>query len=482
MSDLEDIKKLLEECNQSHLLKYWNDLNESQQKDFLAHLKSIDFKEALWMWHKAEADFEECDKITEDDLMPVDVEVEKDLPHSTIEEYRSIGLEEISNNKVAVIVLAGGQGTRLGMPYPKGICPTGIPSGKTLFQLQAERIQCLEDLAKLKTGKSGTIYWYLMTSEATHMLTEKFLIQNRHFGLNKDQVTLFKQTQIPCFDMTGRIILEEKDEVATSPDGNGGLFKALQEQGMLEDLQKKGIKYVHVHSVDNILVKVADPVFIGKCVKDNVDCGLKVIKKTDPTEPLGVVVLAMDKIDVVEYTELPPTTAALLSHSRENLVFNAGNICNHFFTVDFLKDISSKYEFDLRLHMSKKIVTQIGPDGDKILPPVPNCIKIEKFVFDVITYAKNFLVWQVERTSEFSPVKNSDVSKRDCFATAKRDLLALHKTWVENNGGKCQGAGVEVSPRLSYEGEGLDFVRGKEFKENEVLITDREQRMLDRKS
>lgn len=481
MEGLDEIKKLLEECNQSHILKYWDELNEEQQREFIKHLRGIDLKGAIKMWEKAQEDFQKSDKITEDDIAPVDVQVEKDLPHSTVEEYRDIGLEQISNSKVAVIVLVGGQGTRLGMPYPKGMCPTGIPSGKTLFQIQAERIHRLTQLAKEKTGKEGVIHWYLMTSEATDMLTDKFLQQNQYFDLNKDNVRLFKQAQIPCFDLEGKILLEEKDGVALAPDGNGGIYKALKENGILEDMEKKGILYVHVHSVDNILIKVADPVFIGKCVKDNIDCGLKVIKKSDPCEPLGLIVSVAKEWQVVEYSEISKETASLKTPTGDDLVFNAGNICNHFFTVDFLKSVATERESDLKLHMAKKISTQIGPEGDKIRPPAHNCIKIEKFIFDVICYSKNFLVWQVERNQEFSPVKNNDVCKKDCFSTAKKDLLALHKTWVENMGGKCKGEGVEVSPLLSYEGEGLSKVKGREYREEEVLLSEQEEKQQDRR-
>lgn len=184
-----------------------------------------------------------------------------------------IGFEAISNNKVAVITLAGGQGTRLGMPYPKGMCPTGLPSGKTLFQIDAERIYKLNQIAKSKTGKDCSIHWFIMTSDATDMLTSKFLAQHNYFGLQEKFVTLFKQGQVPCFDLEGRILLEEKDEVAMAPDGNGGLYKALKENHIFEDMETKGIKYFHVHSVDNVLIKVADPVFIGKCIKDQIDFG-----------------------------------------------------------------------------------------------------------------------------------------------------------------------------------------------------------------
>lgn len=137
-----------------------------------------------------------------------------------------------------------------------------------------------------------------------------------------------------------------------------------------------------------------------------------------------------------------------------------------------------EHELDLKLHLAKKIATQIGPEGDKIRPPTHNCIKIEKFIFDAIEFSENFLAWQIERSQEFSPVKNSDVCQKYCFSTARRDLLALHKIWVENVGGKCEGEGLEVSPLLSYDGEGLDKVKGREFSEGEVLMSEKEEKKL----
>ncbi|ENN75005.1 hypothetical protein HUJ04_001269 [Dendroctonus ponderosae] len=478
MEGFDDMKKLLEACGQSHVLKFWDELNETQQKGFLAQLNSIDLKAALQMWQKAHVDQEACKKVADNGLSPIEVEVEKVLPHAEIEAYRNIGFTEIAKGTIAVIVLAGGQGTRLGMPYPKGMCPTGIPSGKTLFQLQAERIQRLIELAHGRTGVVGKIPWYFMTSDATHVLTEKFLQQNNYFNLGRENVRLFKQALVPCFDLEGKLLMEEKDEIAMTPDGNGGLYRALREQKIIQEMEKKGIKYIHIHSVDNILVKVADPVFMGKCIRDQVDFGLKVIKKTDPTESLGLVLKVDSDVKILEYSEIPAAIPDLRKTPDDDLVFNAGNICNHFFTIDFLRKVSVQHESDLTLHMAQKIVTQINGDGDKVVPTFPNCIKIEKFIFDVIGYTQNFLLWQIERFQEFSPIKNSDASGKVCFLTAKKDLLNLHKRWIETMGGKCQGEGVEVSPLLSYEGEGLALFRGREFMEEELLLSEKEETKL----
>lgn len=330
-----------------------------------------------------------------------------------------------------------------------------------------------------------------MTSDATHDLTEKFLYQNEFFGLKEENVKLFKQQQLPCFDMDGNLFLEERDELATAPDGifkhlifqflqlfcmlgNGGMYRALLRQGMLADMQAKGVNYIHVHSVDNMLIKVADPVFLGKCIKDHIDLGLKVVTRDDPYESLGIAVNVDDSVYILEYSELPQSTLGLRTASRENLAFNVGNICIHMFHIDLLAKVCHEHEPELKVHMARKTATYVGPDGDKVFPINPNCIKLEKFIFDVVGYSRNPLFWQVERSQEFSPVKNSEVADKFSFPTAKADLMALHKTWLENVGAKCQG-GVEISPLLSYDGEGLEKFAGKEFKEGEVLVSAKEE-------
>lgn len=183
---------------------------------------------------------------------------------------------------------------------------------------------------------------------------------------------------------------------------------------------------------------------------------------------MGIVIRSNNIPKVVEYSEILQA-GKLEQASGEGLFFNSGNICIHFFTYDFLKNIANEHEQDLKLHEAKKVITQIGPEGDKIRPTQPNCIKIEKFIFDVFPYSKHFTAWQVERSEEFSPVKNSDLCKKDCFTSAKADLLMLHKKWIENNGGICKAVEVEISPLVSYGGEGLNFIKGKEFKENEII-------------
>lgn len=339
----------------------------------------------------------------------------------------------------------------------------GLQSRKTLFRLQAERILKLEELAFDATGKNGVITWYIMTSEHTIQPTYDYLVANNYFGLKKENVKLFEQGSLPCFEYDGKIILDQKHRIARAPDGNGGLYRALKQQGILEDLTKRGILYLHAHSVDNILIKVADPIFIGYCVRENADCAAKVVEKSSPTEAVGVVAIVDGKYQVVEYSEISAKTAEM-RNSDGRLTFNAGNICNHFFTTAFLQKIGSSYEQELKLHVAKKKIPFIDNSGKRITPEKPNGIKIEKFIFDVFEFTQKFVAMEVPRDEEFSALKNADSAGKDCPSTAKADLYRLHKKYVETAGGIVHGDECEISPFVSYAGENLtSLVQGKSF-------------------
>lgn len=478
MTSFEKIKELLRESKQNHLFKFWDQLDENERESFLKQLSTIRFKEINDLFRKAQESLTEDVQKLDARMHPIPAEQfgsEKNADKEELDRYRSIGLEEVSKGNVAVLLLAGGQGTRLGVTYPKGMYSVGLPSGKTLFQVQAERIKRVINLAKEETGKKGNILWYIMTSGPTNATTKKYLDANNYFGLNHDDVKLFQQGLLPCFDYNGKIFLEDKNRVALAPDGNGGIYRALADNHILEDMEKRGIKYIHVYSVDNILVKVADPVFIGYCVKKEAQCGAKVVSKDGPNEAVGVVCRVDGKYQVVEYSEITEKTANLRDASG-NLIFSAGNICNHFFTTEFLQKIAKQYEPELKLHVAKKKIPHVNDKGDLIKPSEPNGIKIEKFVFDVFQFTDKFVTWEVPRNSEFSALKNADSAKKDCPTTARKDLLRLHKTYIENAGGIVKdGVDIEISPLLSYAGENIESkVKGKKFDTTTILLSEEE--------
>lgn len=398
---------------------------------------------------------------------------------------------------MAVLLLAGGQGTRLGVPYPKGMYQVGLPSQKTLYQLQAERIRRVQQLAGERFGTRCIVPWYIMTSEFTLEPTAQFFLKHDFFHLDPANVVMFEQRMLPAVTFDGRAILERKDKVAMAPDGNGGLYCALEDNQILEDMEQRGVEFVHVYCVDNILVRLPDPLFIGFCVCQGADCGTKVVEKAYPEEPVGVVCQVDGVPQVVEYNEMDPETVRLRAPSGA-LLFSAGNICNHFFTRAFLRRVTSEYEPLLQPHVAVKKVPYVDEEGNSVTPKAPNGIKMEKFVFDVFPFAKNFVAFEVPREEEFSPLKNGDLAARDSPTTARQALLWQHYRWAVQAGARFlnvhgdllpdqspslpdQGeppAVCEISPLVSCFGEELEeYLRGREF-QAPLLLDEKEARAL----
>jgi UDP-N-acetylglucosamine/UDP-N-acetylgalactosamine diphosphorylase len=397
---------------------------------------------------------------------------------ATLAEWSELGLKAIARGEVAVLLMAGGQGTRLGSSDPKGCFNIGLPSEKSLFQIQAEKILQIEALAKekLELKELPTVYWYIMTSGPTRKATEEFFIKNKYFGLSASQVIFFNQGTLPCFNLEGnKILMQSKNSICESPDGNGGLYKALKDNGILDDMNAKKIKHVHMYCVDNCLVKVADPVFIGFAIDKNFDLATKVVRKRDANESVGLIVLDQDlnKPCVIEYSEISSELANKKDPSDESKLFlRAANIVNHYYSVDFLNKMVPKWissqEF-LPFHIAKKKIPSLNLEtGEFYKPSEPNGIKLEQFIFDVFPSVEldKFGCLEVDRAEEFSPLKNADGAKNDTPTTCRTHFLERGTKWVKENGGNVDGL-VEV--KSSYGGEGLQFVNGKTYKNGDII-------------
>ncbi|XP_034073804.1 UDP-N-acetylhexosamine pyrophosphorylase-like protein 1 [Gymnodraco acuticeps] len=493
MLSLEQVKQSLERAGQAHVLQFWPELSGLERDAFLQDLSQLDLQRLR----------EHCEGAARAAAAPpgsLDRHIEPVPPESigsvrrsgskALTEWEHEGLLQISQNRVGVLLLAGGQGTRLGVQYPKGMYNVGLPSSKTLYQIQAERIHKIQQLADRKYGSKSTVPWYIMTSEFTLAPTEKFFKENHYFGMEPSNIVMFEQRMIPAVTFDGKVILQGKGKLAMAPDGNGGLYQALVDNKVLEDMKKRGVEYLHVYCVDNILVKMADPVFIGFCVSKGADCGAKVVEKACPAEPVGVVCRVRGVSQVVEYSEIQPETAELRGPGG-GLVYSAGNICNHFFTRAFLQDVAEKFEGQLKQHVALKKVPFVDSCGNQVKPIKPNGIKMEKFVFDVFPFSRNFVAFEVVREDEFSPLKNAGGAATDTPTTARASLLTQHLRWAAAAGatlcdehgntlpapsasaGDTAPAQWEISPLVSYFGEGLEMLKGRTLQT--PLILDEEK-------
>ena len=383
-----------------------------------------------------------------------------DSEQKDLDQWYDHGLELISENKVGVVLMAGGQGTRLGSSAPKGCFNIGLPSEKSLFQLQAERIWKVQKLAEHKHNKQEVVVpWYIMTSGPTRKPTEEFFEKHSYFGLNRNNVLFFEQGTLPCISNEGKILLESKGKVAVAPDGNGGLYQALIEGGIVQDMEKRGVKHVHAYCVDNCLVKVADPVFIGFSASKSVSIATKVVRKRAANESVGLIISKNGKPDVVEYSEIDKETSEAKDAKDHSLLkFRAANIVNHYYSYEFLESIPL-WASKLPHHVARKKIPFVDTEsGETVKPEKPNGIKLEQFVFDCFPFLEmdKFACMEVKREDEFSPLKNAKGTGEDDPDTSRQHIFAQGKRWVEAAGGTVTSEssdgseGGEISPKISY--------------------------------
>lgn len=292
---------------------------------------------------------------------------------------------------------------------------------------------------------------------------------------------------LPCLTMDGKVLLETKSRVAVAPDGNGGLYAALRSplsstdktRTVLSDLDARKVLYVHAYCVDNCLVRVADPVFVGYGISKQADCAAKVVPKAHPDEAVGVVARRGTKYSVVEYSEISAAQAAARDDATGELLFRAGNIANHFYSTAFLRGVAA-FEEDLAFHIARKKIPHVElPSGASVKPSTPNGMKLEMFVFDVFPYTERFAVLEVAREDEFSPLKNAPGTGADDRDTSRRDLLAQHRRFLEAAGATLDdGVEIELSPLVTYAGEGLVSVKGKTFTRMGVVSSVEELEVL----
>lgn len=399
--DYRQARELLEQKNQLHVLKYYDTLSQEGKDALLSQIDEIDFSLIDMIGKTGD--------ISGSDIAPV-AALRTDAIDANRQAYLKAGTESIKKGELALVLLAGGQGTRLGFSGPKGTLNIGITRELYIFQLLIEHTM---DTVKLT---DTWIHFFIMTSEKNHDDTVAFFREHSYFGYNPDFIHFFRQEMVPSVDFDGRIYLEEKGRIAMSPNGNGGWFSSLCRAGHLDKLISHNIKYINVFSVDNVLQRIADPVFLGAVITEGYLSGGKVVKKAYPDEKVGVLCTNHGKPYIVEYYELTDAMRDERDASGD-YAYNYGVTLNYIFPVDRLMSIMNE---SMPLHIVKKAIPHIDENGELVTPSEPNGYKFETLALDMIAYMGTCLPFEVDREREFAPVKNA--SGKDSIDTA-RELL-----------------------------------------------------------
>ena len=391
--------------DQTHVLKYYETLSEEEKQELLAQIEDTDFGIIENLSHKDEP--AKGGTISPLGAMEID-EIEANKEH-----YTEIGLQAIRDGKIGAVLLAGGMGTRLGSDDPKGMYNIGLTKEVYIFE---RLITNLMDVVK----QTGTyVHLFVMTSEKNHEKTVKFLNEKNFFGYNKDYVTFFMQDMAPASDYTGKVYMEQKGLMSASPNGNGGWFSSMKRGGVLDIVHAKGIEWLNIFAVDNVLQRIADPCFVGATAENDCAVGAKVIKKAAPDEKVGVMCLEDGKPSIVEYYELTEELMEAKDETGEP-AYNYGVILNYLFRVKDLEEIVSK---EMPLHIVEKKIPYLNEAGETVKPDAPNGYKYESLVLDMIHMLDSCLVFEVVREREFAPIKNA--TGVDSVESA-RELLKLN--------------------------------------------------------
>lgn len=436
-------EEIVNQYEQGQLLRFVNSLSGEERNRLAEQILHVDFEQLASIWKdnaNASAD-------TTASISPIPFVDWDKLPEKEQRLYTEAGWQLLRDGKVGAIVVAGGQGSRLGHNGPKGAVDIGLPTHKSLFQLQAER------LLNLSNRANHVIPWYIMTSPDNHKETVGFFRAADYFGYPEEDCIFFQQNTMPAVDHEGKLILSSASELNLVPSGNGECFSSLKRSGALADMKRRGLSWLFYCNVDNALIKMADPSFVGIAAAHNNPIATKVIEKTSADEKVGTTCIKNGRPTVVEYTEIPKAVLeATDSHGQP--LYGMGNISIHMFRYDFIERHAGS---DMPFHIASKIIPYIDAKGEIITPSAPNAYKLERFIFDYFPLADKVTVVKVKREEEFAPVKNKE--GEDSPATARQLLLSLHTKWLMSAGLTYQGLTdqeIEISPLRSYSGEGLE--------------------------
>lgn len=420
-----NVKKELEKHNQDHLLSFWDQLNTAQQHHLISQINQLDL-EKIDEWVTDYVKKNVSAKIT-GDLTPTPFYSHEPSDPKQKRKYAEairLGNKLIRQGKVAAFVVAGGQGTRLGFDGPKGDFPISLLKNKTLFQIFAEYIAAA-------SRKYQTVCpWYIMTSPLNHTETEEIFRSNQYYGLGQENIFIFQQGTMPNFSPDGRILLADKDKISCSPDGHGGSLKALYHSRAVEDMKRRGVEFISYYQVDNPLINIFDPLFIGLHALNESEMSSKALIKTGPFEKVGNFCLVDGRLTIIEYSDLPDELAEKRNPDG-SLTFKLGSIAIHIINRTFVEKLNSD-GFSLPLHRAVKKIPHIDNHGEFIEPNEPNGIKLETFVFDAVPLASKSIVLETLRSEEFAPTKNA--TGVDSAQTTRKMMVERAAAWLESAG------------------------------------------------
>ena len=451
MTDMPEVIRLtLQQHGQEHVLAWWDRLDEIRRQHLLRDLQRIDFAEVQSLYARRE----------QKESLPERARIQS-LPHPSFDQaqahaFRARGEEALRRGEVAFLVVAGGQGTRLGFNHPKGMFLIGPVSHKSLFQIHAEKILALRQRYQV------ALPFLIMTSPATDEETRQFFAARQFFGLPQDDIWFFCQGTMPAVDLrTGRLCFEKPGMLCLSPNGHGGTLTGLRDSGLLDKLEQRGIRTISYFQVDNPLTKLADYVFLGRHLAEQAQISSKILPKTGPQEKVGNFALVDGRCAMIEYSDLPEAWAKE-TDAKGELVFWAANPAIHLFDVAFIRHVMQEAS-RLPWHVARKKVPCINEQGETITPAQENALKFERFIFDVLPQAERWTVLPTSREEEFAPVKNADGV--DSAATARQAMCNQAARWLRQAGvevpldAKGNAAKmVEISPLFAMD---ADDVRAK---------------------
>jgi UDP-N-acetylglucosamine/UDP-N-acetylgalactosamine diphosphorylase len=471
MRDLKRIKSRLDAFGQGHVLKYWDELDEAGRGRLADQIAGLDLEEIARLGAGAKEGTHRPQ--VPDDLEPAPVIELPEGPEDEVRfaEARSAGLAMIASGRVGIVLVAGGQGTRLGFAGPKGAYPIGPVTGRTIFRIHASNVLALE------RRHGTTLPWYIMTSEATDAETRAFFAERDYLGLDPANVVFFKQGVMPATDFEGRLLMDRPDHVATSPNGHGGVVRALASSGALADMAGRGVDTIFYFQVDNVLVKMADPVFLGFHEVAEAEMSSKVVAKTDPAEKVGLVARWGGRVGVIEYSDLPED----LARERDDdgrLRFRAGSIGLHVISRAFFERLNETGagSESLPFHTARKKIPHLDDRGALVEPEEPNGFKFEMFVFDALLEARTVVTLERSRRDEFAPVKNP--TGADSVESARAMLVDQYARWLEAAGVSVPRArdgapaqAIEIDPLYAMDADELaEKAAGESLSFDEPLV------------